>query len=123
MYEEMRRWRNTELEVGRWNSTMVLGAIAGLVAALQISNFKLTDGMRIAFVVAVTVVTVLNSYFIWYCGWRYRQMRRATEVMEPPWKRIDPFIRPLPRLLNPLLFNILTQLILAGAFIFLVVEI
>jgi len=122
-YAEMRRYRDMEFHVGRWNTTILLAAIGALLALSQTPDLHLTWGIKVPLALGVGLAALANCFFIHYSGRRYSELRTQAHKIEPPWKQELIQIRPAPRYLSPLWSNIAVQLMLLSVFLAVLVQV
>ena len=99
MYQELRRFRDYELTVSAWYTTILI-AIAG--AVFTSSNFQsLLSSWLLKIIISIVIILIAFSSInsILYVRSRYSQIRSfVDDTLEPSWKDLDPknlkWIRP-----------------------------
>jgi len=120
-YEEMRRFRDFELNVSTWYTNILLAILAGIIALKVGAGICPNTNPAVEFVIIIVVILLgYSSYYsIKYANRRYRQLRKyVDENLEPDWKDFEPEkIKIVPRH-----FILLTQvLLLISIIVFLVI--
>ena len=117
LYEEMRYYRNYELTVSTWYTTILLAILGGILAAKfgtvesSLSNY-FNHNILVQWLVfgLATYIGFSSWYSVIYVSiWRYRELRTYIEKhLEPAWKQLSR----KRIILSPVYFLLLTQLIL-----------
>jgi len=98
MYEEMRRYRDFELTVSTWHTTILLGILAVLVTGRfagftsSLSRFLASSVAAKSLILVVAVSIGASSVFLVCYSWlRYRELRNyVSQNLEPLWKEFKP---------------------------------
>jgi hypothetical protein len=104
MYTELRRYRDYELTVATWFTTILLALLAGVFVIGFGREYRSPCHSSISLVGTILGVFVLILGLIgWrssrYAGMRYDELRTFTNTLEPRWKQFTP--RQRCKLLKP----------------------
>lgn len=119
MYQEMRRYRDYEVTISTWYTTILLAILGGILTA-KYGNLGLDQLVRECFIklVSVLIVLIIGGSGIWSIYFSYRRYRHIRDYVfdkklkiQPDWKQnyMPEKIFPEPRHLI-----LLTQFILVA---------
>jgi hypothetical protein len=90
---EMRRYRDYQMVITGWYTTLLLGTIAGLFS-IRGTHIRFEGFWILAFGAFIAIVGGFIGYIIWYSHKRYQQLRELTDHKFPrekaPNKILDP---------------------------------
>ena len=119
MYNEMRRYRDYELNSSKWYSTILI-AILGFILKDKIFiskslDYQTSSKYNLQFIILISIITILivtaSCHGVWVAHKRHDELRRYTNTLEPKWKKFQPSkIAPFTRI-----FIYVTQIIIGIA--------
>ncbi|CAG0996349.1 hypothetical protein METP3_02987 [Methanosarcinales archaeon] len=94
LYEEMRRFRDHELNSSTWYIVILLAFMSFLLSETFGPNksdlSKIPIIFQIFIVILIISIVFSGIYSIYYSGSRYRELRTYTQTLEPEWKTFQP---------------------------------
>jgi ATP/ADP translocase len=95
LYNEMRRFRDYELSISGWYTTIILG-ITGVIITIKaalyssgksetIFDYPLLKISLVAVIIFLVAASVLSVLYVWYLNKQLRAFTRA--ALEPDWNR------------------------------------
>jgi hypothetical protein len=94
LYEEMRRFRDHELNASTWYMVILLAFISFLLSATFGSDksdlSQIPIPVQILIFIIIISIVFSGIYSICFSGSRYHELRDYTDTLEPKWKTFHP---------------------------------